>query len=447
MRFRRSPLRRPFARAGSSRTAFRRYCPIPRRFRARLRASWADAPPRVRALVGVDDSADERMTNDVGGGEAHDSNPLHALEAANGIGEAGLGRVGKVDLVRVPADHHSAAHSEAGEEHLHLQRSGILRFVEDDERIVESSAAHESDGSNLDLAGRDSALDLLGWEHVVKRVVERTQIGIDLLPHGAGKEAQSLAGLDPRTREDQPVETSGNQLRDTLPPRERGLAGAGRPEREDHVVAGERLHVGGLHRRARDDRLLPSANHPPRPRDDLVLDDPVETGLRGHAEHGLDRFRIDVVTLVEPIVETGKHVAGARCRVGLALDLDPIAPRRDMNTEPLLDRQEVPVVIAEQRAEEVRLVELDLEACPLRNGLQFASGHQAATFCRRAPVMLFGPAARSMTSTSSPGSPSLSRWTDCSHGERPIIWCSCLPLRSMRTLVSTPTLERLKASW
>jgi len=114
------------------------------------------------------------------------------------------------DLVRVAADHHPAAHPEARKEHLHLERRGVLRLVEDDEGVVERAAAHEGDRRDLDLAAGDAPLDLLGREHVVERVVERAEIGIDLLLHVAGKKAQSLAGLDRGPREDQPVDASAN---------------------------------------------------------------------------------------------------------------------------------------------------------------------------------------------------------------------------------------------
>ena len=68
------------------------------------------------------------------------------------------------------------------------------------------AAAHEGDRRDLDLARGDPPLDLLGRQHVVERVVERAQIGIDLLLHVAGQEAEPLARLDRRARQDQPVD-------------------------------------------------------------------------------------------------------------------------------------------------------------------------------------------------------------------------------------------------
>jgi hypothetical protein len=51
--------------------------------------------------------------------------------------------------------------------------------------------------------------DLLGRQHVVQRVVERPQVGIDLLAHVAGQEAQPLAGLDRRSRQHDALDLAG----------------------------------------------------------------------------------------------------------------------------------------------------------------------------------------------------------------------------------------------
>src|SRR6185312_7850406 len=356
-------------------------------------------------------------------------------------------RIGEIHLVRVAADDHPAAHSEAGQKHFHLQRRGVLRFVEDDEGVVERATAHEGERRDLDLARGNPALDLLGRQHVVERIVERAEIGIDLLLHIAGEEAEPLAGLDRRAREDQSIDASADQLRHRLRDREIGLTGSRGAEAEDHLVAGERFHIRSLHRRARDDRLLACADHHARRGGDFFLDDPVEIRLGGHAEHRLNRFGVDVMAVVEPVVETNQHVASPGRGIGVTLDLHAVAARSNVDSKPLLDGDQVTVVVAEQRAEQVRLLELDLEARAVGNRGKVAARHQAAAFWRTAPVMLFGPAATRVTSIISPGRAPVSTWTDWSHGERPIIWPECLPLRSIRTCVSTPTFALLNATW
>src|SRR5437588_792386 len=107
IRFRRSPLPWRFGRA------FPRggYCPIPRPPRARSAASCPNVPNGLRAFLSIDDAPDQRVADDVGDGEADDGDALDAFEPADRVGEPRLRWVGQVDLVRVAADHHPAAHA------------------------------------------------------------------------------------------------------------------------------------------------------------------------------------------------------------------------------------------------------------------------------------------------------------------------------------------------
>ena len=78
----------------------------------------------------------------------------------------------------------------------------------------ERAAAHEGDRGDLDLAALEQPLDLLVVDQVVERVVERPQVGIDLLLQVAGQEAELLARLDRRTGQDdavRPAWSSGSE--------------------------------------------------------------------------------------------------------------------------------------------------------------------------------------------------------------------------------------------
>ncbi len=76
------------------------------------------------------------------------------------------------------------------------------------------------------------ALDLVAGHHVVERVVERAEIGIDLLLHVAGQEAEALAGLDGRARQDDAVDRAALEQRRGMGDGQIGLAGAGRADAE-----------------------------------------------------------------------------------------------------------------------------------------------------------------------------------------------------------------------
>ena len=114
---------------------------------------------------------------------------------------------------------------------------GVLRLVEQHHGIGQRAAAHEGQRRDLDHAGLHAALDHARVHEIVQRVVDRPQIGIDLLAHVAGQEAEPLAGLDGRTRKDQALDDPRSSRRHGMADGEPGLAGAGRPFGEDELVA------------------------------------------------------------------------------------------------------------------------------------------------------------------------------------------------------------------
>ena len=140
------------------------------------------------------------------GGEGDVPDALDIGEQPRRFGEARDLAGRQVDLARIAGDDHAAVLAEPGQEHLHLHRRGVLRLVEDDDGVGQRAAAHEGERRDLDLAGLQRALDDARVHQVVERVVDRPQIGIDLLAHVAGQEAEPLAGLDRRPRQDDAVD-------------------------------------------------------------------------------------------------------------------------------------------------------------------------------------------------------------------------------------------------
>ncbi len=92
--------------------------------------------------------------------------------------------------------------AETGQEHLHLLGGGVLRLVEDDERIVQRSATHVRQRRDLNDTGAHQLWDQLGIHHVVQRVVERPQVRVDLLAQRARQEAEPLTRLHRGPRQD-----------------------------------------------------------------------------------------------------------------------------------------------------------------------------------------------------------------------------------------------------
>ncbi len=143
-----------------------------------------------------------------------------------------------VDLGDVAGHDHLRSEADAGEEHLHLLGRGVLGLVEDDEAVVERAAAHERQRRHLDGLALEQLLRALRLDHVVERVVQRAEVGVDLGHQVARQEAEPLAGLDRGPGEDDALDVLGLQRLHRHRHRQPALAGAGRTDAEgDHVGA------------------------------------------------------------------------------------------------------------------------------------------------------------------------------------------------------------------
>ena len=107
-------------------------------------------------------------------------------------------------------------------------------------------AAHERQRGDLDDVLLEVRRDALGVEHVVQRVEQRAQVGVDLRHQVAGQEAEALARLDGGAGQDDPVDLApaerGRGHRDG----QEGLAGAGRADAEGDRVDADRVDVALL---------------------------------------------------------------------------------------------------------------------------------------------------------------------------------------------------------
>ena len=83
---------------------------------------------------------------------------------------------------------------------------------------------------------RQQLVGLLEVHHVVERVVERAQVGVDLLLQLPGRKPEPLARLDRRAGEDDALDLLLHQGADGQRHRQVGLAGAGRADAEHDVV-------------------------------------------------------------------------------------------------------------------------------------------------------------------------------------------------------------------
>src|SRR5580698_2379558 len=75
-----------------------------------------------------------------------------AVKSVYHIGQAGRGfrEEGGINLGNIAQTHHFGARSRPGDQGLHLLRSQILRFIENDEAVQKRAAAHEVQRADLD---------------------------------------------------------------------------------------------------------------------------------------------------------------------------------------------------------------------------------------------------------------------------------------------------------
>jgi len=91
---------------------------------------------RVRILVGANDALDEIVANDILFAELRATDAFDFAADLQGFDKAALFAGWQIDLGDVAGDDGFGVEAEARQEHFHLFAGGVLRFVEDDERIV-----------------------------------------------------------------------------------------------------------------------------------------------------------------------------------------------------------------------------------------------------------------------------------------------------------------------
>ena len=204
------------------------------------------------------------MPHHVGFGEVMDRDPLNAGEDTLDLKETTVFAARQVNLRLVTSDHRARIHAKPRQEHFHLRAGGILRLVEDDERVRQRPSTHIGERRDLNHARFEGLLHTLAGHHVLQRVVQRPEVGIHLGLHVAREKSERFTSLDRRPREHNPLDPLTHQCVDGCGDGEIGLACTGRPDPEYDVVLENRLQVCGLPRRLSLHDLADSWQDEPR---------------------------------------------------------------------------------------------------------------------------------------------------------------------------------------
>ena len=150
--------------------------------------------------------------------------------------ESGGGLRRQIDLGHVARDDHLGIDAEAGEEHFDLMLGGVLRLVEDDDGVAQRAAAHEGQRGDLDHVVLHVFAQAGRGDHLLEGVVEGLEIGVELVFHLAGQEAEFLAGLYGGSAEDDLAHLLVLQCAHGQGDGDEGLARSGGPDGEGEVV-------------------------------------------------------------------------------------------------------------------------------------------------------------------------------------------------------------------
>ena len=204
-------------------------------------------------IIRLDDFSDERVTYHVFGSQVCEGDTVDAMQNVFDCCEAGT-RHGQIDLRNIACDDHLGVEPQTGQEHLHLLFGRVLCLVEDDESVVQRTAAHICKRGHLDRAVIHKPVQLFCAEHIGERIIQRPQVWIDLLAQRAGQEAEILPRLDRRTREDDSTDFTVLEGPDGLRHGEIGLSSAGRADGEGDRIGFNRIDIGDLPRGFGTDR-------------------------------------------------------------------------------------------------------------------------------------------------------------------------------------------------
>src|SRR5579872_5114504 len=241
---------------------------------------------------------------------------------------------GQIDLRDIAGHHRLRVVAEPRQEHLHLLGGGVLRLIEDNERIVERAPAHEGQRRDLDSAALEHAARAIEIDHVMQRIIERAQVRIDLLGKIAREEAELLARLDRRTAQHHPRDLILHESRERHRHREVGLAGTGRTDAEHDVMVADSIDVKLLvDALGRDDALM-------RRHIDRIEEDVLQVGIAVAAQDPNAIFDVAAehrMSALEQLVQIAEQLARHRLFGMASRDAQGGTGHGDTNAERLLD--------------------------------------------------------------------------------------------------------------
>lgn len=305
-------------------------------------------------FVGINNVLHYPVTNHVLGAKLNEPHALDPLKDPLGPHQSAPSPR-DVDLGDISSDDNLGVEPNSGQEHLHLFWGGVLSLVQDDEAVVERATTHEGQGRNFNGVLLQHLGQTLNPNHILERVVERTQVRIDLGHQISGQIAEPLARLDCWTGEQNPLDLLGLESVYRTGNRQPTFAGACRANPEGHHIGANGVDVCLLSCRLWSNRLTPIR------RDHSVRQDDRRSMVRpDHLDGPLNHGALKTLSTFENQDQFLDHKSGfAR---GLPLDADHVASRKDLRVEIRLNHSEVLVSFSKKAEHQLIIWDLDFDS-------------------------------------------------------------------------------------
>ena len=186
------------------------------------------------------------MAHHVGAGEAANRNALHPFEHPLSVDQAAELGLGQVDLAHIAGHYRPGTKADAGQEHLHLFRRGVLRLVQNHKGVVQGAPAHKGQRRNLQRLALKRFLHRLKAHQLVQRVIQGAQVGVNFLAQVARQKAQALAGLHRGPCQHDALHRAALQGVHRHGHGQVSLAGASRANAKGNVLGGDVVQVQRL---------------------------------------------------------------------------------------------------------------------------------------------------------------------------------------------------------
>src|SRR5271157_82991 len=149
----------------------------------------------------------------------------------------------KIYLCYITCNDGFRSESQPGQEHLHLFRCRVLRFIQNDKRVIQSSPPHKCQRSYFYDSLVNEGRRLVKINHVKKSIIERPEIWVNLFGKVAGQKSEPLTSFNSRPCQNNPIDFLIKKRRDSHGHSKVCFACSRRTYCKDNIVASDQINI------------------------------------------------------------------------------------------------------------------------------------------------------------------------------------------------------------